>query len=148
MIQQQLFVSVTLIQLMIWRILKILILKTMKTSRNNTDLLDKNVDNNNLSSSLPATIEIQNETKESRSKTIRSLIAVVTTLVKPPSAEHDGQPSDAKTLIFSSNMMADHNLAAVAKVINLLRPYVLRSAKSQNPYTHKYAYAMLFHSSG
>ena len=93
----------------------------MKMSRNNTNLLVKNTDNNNLLSSLPATTEIQNETNGPGSKTIRRLLPVFTTLVKPSSPRYDGEPSDDKKLIYVPSTIADHELAAAAEVIILLR---------------------------
>ncbi|KAG2220430.1 hypothetical protein INT45_000655 [Circinella minor] len=96
-----------------------------------TNLLVKSDENN--SSSSPKATELQNEKKESTSRTIRSLVAVVTTLVKSSDTGHEIEASDVKKLVYSSSTIGDHELAAAAEVINLLRPYVPKSSKGQDP---------------
>ncbi|KAI7859111.1 hypothetical protein BDC45DRAFT_564596 [Circinella umbellata] len=102
-----------------------------------TNLFVESDENN--SSLLPTTTE----TKESTFKTIRSLVAVVTTLVKYFDTGHEIEASDVKKLIYSSSTIDDHELAAAAEVINLLRPYVPKSSKGQDPDCNMFTLAYL-----
>ncbi|KAI7858903.1 hypothetical protein BDC45DRAFT_594413 [Circinella umbellata] len=96
-----------------------------------TNLLVESDGNN--SSSLPITTESQNEKKESTSKTIRSLVAVITTMVKSPDTSNEVDVSDIKKLVYSSSTIGEHELTAAADIINLLRPYVPKAPKGQHP---------------
>ncbi|KAG2220236.1 hypothetical protein INT45_008777, partial [Circinella minor] len=69
------------------------------------------------------------KTKKSTSKTVRSLVAVVSTLVQSSDTGCEVETSDIKKLVYSSSTITEHELAAAADVINLLRPYVPKSSK-------------------
>lgn len=105
------------------------------------DIFAKTDDTNIPPSSQITTV--QNETKRSTTKTIRSLVAVVTTLVKSSNVEHNIKPSDGKKLVYSPSTIANHELATAADVINLLRPYVPKSTKSNDPDCNMFTLASL-----
>ncbi|KAG2216654.1 hypothetical protein INT45_010794 [Circinella minor] len=80
-------------------------------------------DENNSSLSSTAT-ESQNETKSS-------------------DTGREVRTSDIKKLVYSSSTIAEHELVAEADVINLLRPYVLKSSKGQDPDCNMFTLAPL-----